>query len=242
MFLTNQVAIITGGGNGLGREACQLFARKGATVIVADWDFDSALDVANEISQFGRALAIKVNVADRTSVDEMVQTVLDNFGRIDILINNAGITRDKTLLKMTQEQWQAVIDVNQTGVFNCTSAVAPHMVLRGYGRIISTSSIVRDGNVGQTNYAATKAAVVAMTKTWAKELGKKGITANAVAPGFMKTNMTANMPPEVLEGMKQQVPLKRLGEPSDVANVYYFLATNEYVNGAVIPVDGGLTV
>jgi len=152
---------------------------------------------------------------------------------------------DSTLVKMTQEQWDRVISINQTGVFHCTQAVVPHMIKEGYGRIINTSSIVgRMGNFGQTNYAASKAAVIAMTQTWAKELGRKGINVNAVAPGFIMTPMTEKMPENVLQGMKEKVALQRLGTPRDIANTYVFLASDDssYINGAVIPVDGGLSI
>jgi 3-oxoacyl-[acyl-carrier protein] reductase len=177
MLLENKVAIITGGGSGLGEAAAHLFAENGANVVVADYNIINANRVADAIKENGgEALAIWIDVADRTSVDDMVFHAKRLLGKIDILVNNAGITKDKTLLKMTDEQFDAVIATNLKGVFNCTQAVAPHMVEQGFGRIINTSSVVRNGNVGQTNYSASKAAVVAMTKTWAKELGKKGIT------------------------------------------------------------------
>jgi 3-oxoacyl-[acyl-carrier protein] reductase len=175
----------------------------------------------------------------------MVAAVLQRFGGIDILINNAGITRDATLLKMTPEQWNQVIAVNLSGVFHCTKAVALHMVERGKGKIINTSSIVGiSGNFGQTNYAATKAGLIGMTKTWARELGPKGITVNAVAPGFIATEMVKKMPEKVLQGMRERTPMRRLGEPRDVANAYLFLASDEadFINGAVLSVDGGLTL
>ena len=246
MRLQDKVAIITGGGSGLGKESSLLFAKEGAIVVVADFNENASQEVVNEIiAAGGQALSVKVNVAVREDVDAMVQTVIDTYGRIDILINNAGITQDKTLLKMTQDQWQNVINVNLTGVFNCTSAAAPHMVANGFGRIITTSSIVgTSGNVGQTNYAAAKAGVIGMTKSWAKELGRKGVTANAVAPGFISTPMTEKMPENVLEGMRNMVPLQRLGEARDVAEAYLYLASDagKYVNGTVIEVDGGLSL
>jgi 3-oxoacyl-[acyl-carrier protein] reductase len=175
----------------------------------------------------------------------MVGAVLQKFGGIDILINNAGITRDATLLKMTAEQWNQVIGVNLTGVFNCTKAVAPQMVERGKGRIINASSLVGiTGNFGQTNYAASKAGLIGMTQTWARELGPKGITVNAVAPGFIATDMVKKMPEKVLQAMREKTPMRRLGEPRDIANAYLFLASDEadFINGAVIRVDGGLTL
>jgi 3-oxoacyl-[acyl-carrier protein] reductase len=174
-----------------------------------------------------------------------VGAVLQKFGAIDILINNAGITRDATLLKMTAEQWSQVIAVNLSGVFHCTKAVAPHMVERGKGRIINTSSIVGiSGNFGQTNYSAAKAGVIGMTQTWARELGPKGITVNAVAPGFVATELVKKMPEKILQTMRERTPMRRLGEPRDIANAYLFLASDEadFINGAVLRVDGGLSI
>jgi 3-oxoacyl-[acyl-carrier protein] reductase len=173
----------------------------------------------------------------------MVEQVVSTFGTVDILINNAGITRDAMLTKMKQEDFQQVLDVNLTGVFNCTQAVAPFMIDQGKGKIVSTSSVSGVyGNVGQTNYAAAKAAIIGMTKTWAKELGRKGINVNAVAPGFTETNMVATVPEKVVEAMKASIPMQRLGKPEDIANAYLFLASNEsdYVNGIVLHVDGGI--
>jgi 3-oxoacyl-[acyl-carrier protein] reductase len=245
MLLESKVAIITGGGSGLGESAAQLFAENGAKVVIADYNIINANRVTAAINENGgEAMAIWLDVADRTSVDNMVFHVKRLLGKIDILVNNAGITKDKTLLKMTDEQFDAVIATNLKGVFNCTQAVAPHMVEQGFGRIINTSSVVRNGNVGQTNYSASKAAVVAMTKTWAKELGKKGINVNAVAPGFIATPMTKAMPAAVLKAMDEQVPLKRLGDPEDIANAYLYLASelSNYVNGTVLCVDGGLVI
>jgi 3-oxoacyl-[acyl-carrier protein] reductase len=241
MKLEGKVAIITGGAGGLGKETSLLFASEGAHVVVADYNKTLAEQTAKEINGMG----LGVDVSKRDQVDGMVNDVLDKFGKIDILINNAGITMDSTLVKMTEEQWNQVVSINQTGVFHCTQAVVPHMINEGFGRIINTSSIVgRMGNFGQTNYAATKAAVIAMTQTWAKELGRKGINVNAVAPGFIMTPMTEKMPEKVLAGMKEKVSLQKLGTPRDVANTYLFLASDDssYINGAVIPVDGGLSI
>jgi 3-oxoacyl-[acyl-carrier protein] reductase len=244
-MLKDKVAIITGSGSGLGRAAALLFAKNGAKVVVADYNVMAAKEVAEEIkANGGDALFLWLDVTDRKSVEDIVKHTINLYGKIDILINNAGITRDKTLLKMTEEQFDAVINTNLKGVFNMTQAAIPHMLEQGSGRIINTSSVVRNGNVGQTNYSASKAAVVAMTKTWAKEFGRKGINVNAVAPGFMKTPMTEAMPKDVLNIMANMVPLKRLGEPEDIANAYLFLASemSNYVNGTVLEVDGGLIV
>ncbi|RFU62953.1 beta-ketoacyl-ACP reductase [Peribacillus glennii] len=241
MKLEGKVAIITGGAGGLGKETSLLFASEGAHVVIADYHKNLAEDTAKEINGLGFC----VDVSKRDQVDRMVSEVIQQFGKIDILINNAGITMDSTLVKMTQVEWDQVISINQTGVFHCTQSVVPHMIKEGYGRIINTSSIVgRMGNFGQTNYAATKAAVIAMTQTWAKELGRKGINVNAVAPGFIMTSMTEKMPENVLQRMKEKVSLQRLGTPRDIANTYLFLASDDssYINGAVIPVDGGLSI
>ena len=263
-MLNGKVAIVTGGGSGLGEAACKVFAANGAKVVVADYNFMAAKRVADEINDlYGgapipmqiaagelnsreyTAIPVCVNVADRVHVDNMVTDVLHTFGKIDILINNAGITADSTLVKMTEEQYDQVIAINQKGVFNCTQAIVPHMIEQGSGRIINTSSIVgRFGNFGQTNYAATKAAVIAMTQTWARELGRKGINVNAVAPGFIATPMTEKMPEKVLKSMADKVPVQRLGDPEDIANAYLYLASGmaKYVNGTVLCVDGGLTI
>ena len=188
---------------------------------------------------------MKVNTADFSVVEAATNEVIKTFGKIDILINNAGITRDSTLKKMTTEQWQSVIDVNLTGVFNCTKCVAAFMTEKNYGRIINTSSVVAlYGNFGQTNYVATKAALIGMTKTLAKELGRKGITVNAVAPGFIATEMVEKMPENILAGMRDKTPVGRLGKPEEIAAAYLFLASPEsgFINGTILSVDGGVTI
>lgn len=243
-MLNGKVAIVTGGGSGLGEATCKIFAKNGAKVVVADYNFDSAIRVHTEICENGyESIPIKVNVADRTSVDEMVTDVIKTYGRIDILINNAGITRDSTIVKMKQEQWDQVIATNLTGVYNCISATVPHMLEKGYGRIINTSSVVgTSGGFGQVNYSATKAGLIGMTKSLSKELGKKGINVNAVAPGFILTPMVKAMPEKVIKMMEEKIPMGRLGEPIEIANTYLFLASDlsSYVNGTVIEVDGGI--
>lgn len=244
--LENKIAIITGGAGGLGKAGSELFALQGATVIVWDLNEEKGLETVNGIIENGgNAGFMQVNTAKFEDVQNAVDQIISVYGKIDILVNNAGITRDSTLIKMTHEQWDQVIDVNLTGVFNCTKCVAPHMLANKYGRIINTSSVVAlYGNFGQTNYVATKAGLIGMTKTWARELGRKGINVNAVAPGFIATEMVMKMPENVLDSMKSKVPLQRLGKPEEIANIYLFLASEDssYVNGAVISADGGMTI
>ncbi len=242
MRLQNKVAIITGGARGIGRATAELFSREGAKIVI--WDMlDEGEQTAKSIRESGGiAEFMKVSVTDAPALEEAARSIVGKYGQIDILINNAGITRDKTLLKLSHADWQQVIDVNLTGVFNCTKAVVQYMVDRKYGRIICTSSVVGvHGNFGQTNYAATKAGVIAMCRTWAKELGPKGITANAVAPGFIRTDMTDAMPEEARQATIQTIPVKRMGEPDDIANAYLYLASDEasFVNGQVLGVNGG---
>ncbi|MFN7115796.1 MAG: 3-oxoacyl-ACP reductase FabG [Saprospiraceae bacterium] len=239
--LQDKVAIITGGANGIGKATAEVFAREGATIIIWDVNDEKGREV---VRQFGGKF-YHVNTTDLTAVEEAAKAVVDDFGKIDILINNAGITRDATLKSMTADQWQQVIDVNLTGVFNCTKAVQAYMVERGYGRIINASSVVGlYGNFGQTNYVATKAGVIGMTKVWARELGRKGITVNAIAPGFIATEMVGTIPEKVIQMMKDKTPLARMGTPEEVANAYLFLASDEasFINGATLSVDGGVTI
>lgn len=241
MRLNNKVAIITGAANGIGYAAAERFIEEGALVFIADFDEDAGITAANKLGS--QAIFAKVNVADRKSVKNLVATVMEQAGQIDILVNNAGITRDAMLTKMTEEQFQQVLNVNLSGVFHCTQEVIPHMIAAGSGKIINTSSVSGIyGNVGQTNYAAAKAAIVGMTKTWAKELGRKGINVNAVAPGFTETEMVKKMPETILDQMRSVVPLQRLGAPRDIANAYLFLASDEasYVSGHTLHVDGAI--
>lgn len=240
--LENQVVIITGGANGIGKATVKRFLAEGAKVVIADFDEKACADLMNELNSED-AFSVQVDVGNKKSVQQMVEKVIDRFGTVDILINNAGITRDATLVKMTEAEFQTVLNVNLNGVFNCSQEVAAHMIKKGKGKIINTSSVSGIyGNFGQTNYAATKAAVVGMTKTWAKELGRKGINVNAVAPGFTLTSMVEAMPDNVVEKMKAMVPLQRLGTPEDIANAYLFLASDEasYVHGHVLHVDGAI--
>lgn len=245
MRLENKVTVITGAGSGIGKETALLFAKEGAKVVVADVNEKAGEETVVEIKKNGEGFFVKLDVSNREQSKQMVKTTLEKYGKIDVLINNAGIVQDAFLSKMTEEQWDKVINVNLKGVFNCTQAVVEVMMNQGNGVIINTSSIVGlEGNVGQVNYAATKAGLIGMTKTLAKELGKKGIRVNAVAPGFIATPMTSNVPGKILEMMKEKTPLRRLGEAKDVAYAYLYLASDEaaFVNGAVLCVDGGLII
>ncbi|MFE8697412.1 SDR family NAD(P)-dependent oxidoreductase [Cytobacillus sp. FJAT-53684] len=244
MRLKDKIAIITGGASGIGLEAVKLFAREGAHVALVDFNEEAGLLQERELQEkWDHIKFFQADVSDRESVDQMVQAVMDHFNGIDILINNAGITRDKTLRKMSVQDFQKVIDVNLTGVFHCAQAALPYMLERGKGKIINTSSISGvGGNIGQSNYSAAKAGVIGLTKTWAKELGKKGINVNAVAPGFIETDMIKTIPDMQLMQIKMITPSPRLGTPLDIANAYLFLASDEsdFVNGHVLNVDGGM--
>lgn len=244
--LAGKVAVITGGASGIGKAAAYKFAAEGADIVV--WDLQEnnghAL-VATLVEQGVNALFVKVNTADFASVEAATQTTVAHMGNIHILVNNAGITRDATLLKMLPEEWQQVIDVNLTGVFNCTKLVAPVMIAAGGGSIINTSSVVAlYGNFGQTNYVAAKSAVIGITKVWARELGRKNIRVNAVAPGFIATEMITTVPEKVINGLLERTPLQRLGDPEDIANAYLWLASAEsaFVTGHCLSVDGGITI
>lgn len=246
MRLKDKVAIITGGGNGIGKEAVLTFGYEGAKVVIADFDEVAGVTTLDELTMTGgEGIFVKVDVSKQASVHSMVHQAISTFGKIDILINNAGITEDALLYNLTLDAWKKVIDVNLTGVFNCTQAVITTMMEQGSGKIINTSSVSGVyGNVGQTNYAAAKAGVIGMTKTWAKEWGPHGINVNAVAPGFVETSMVQSVPDKVIDRLKEQIPLKRLGKPSDIASAYLFLASNEadYINGTVLQVDGGIVM
>lgn len=247
MRLENKVAIITGGGRGIGEATAIRFAEEGAKVVVADMNQESIDAVVEKIKAMGKAaIGVVVNVTETASVNAMMQKTLESFGRLDCIVNNAGITADAQLLKMTEEQFDRVIDVNLKGVYNCGQAAAKIMAEQGEGGVIlnATSVVGLYGNFGQTNYAATKWGVIGMTKTWAKELGRKKIRANAVAPGFILTPMTEKMPEKVLDMMKEKSTLQRLGTPEDIANAYLFLASEEasFITGAVLSVDGGVVL
>ncbi|HAA18860.1 MAG TPA: 3-oxoacyl-ACP reductase FabG [Cytophagales bacterium] len=244
--MKGKVALITGGANGLGRAACMRFGKEGAQVVSWDLNEEKSEATHQELLKAGYLSDYQlVNTADTAAVATAAEQLIEKYGRLDVLINNAGITRDAQIKKMTYQEWQQVIDVNLTGVFNCTSAFVNTMIGQEGGRIINTSSVVGVyGNFGQTNYAATKAGVIGMTKSWAKELGKHGITVNAVAPGFIATDMVAAMPEKVLQMMREKTPMRRLGQPEDIANAYAFLASEEasFISGTVLSVDGAVTL
>ncbi|MEO0899395.1 MAG: 3-oxoacyl-ACP reductase FabG [Bacteroidota bacterium] len=244
--LENQVAIITGGAKGIGKATAELFASEGATVIIWDVDEGRGQEFAGELSKNGYKASFSfVNTTDYQACQRAAHEAHSTYGRIDILINNAGITRDARLIKMTQEQWNAVIQVNLGGVFNCTQAIAPIMIQQGTGKIVNASSVVGVyGNFGQTNYVATKSGVIGMTKVWARELGPKGINVNAVAPGFIATEMIDTIPPKVIEGIEAQTPLKRFGKPEEIAQAYLFLSSeaSSFINGETLNVNGGITI
>ncbi len=246
MRLQNKVSIITGAAQGIGLATALKFAREGAIVVIVDMKPEAVeAAVAQCLALGAQAVGHAVNVTDRAAVDALVASVRERFGRIDVLVNNAGITRDARLQKMTLEQFDAVIDVNLRAVFHCSQAVADCMVEQGSGVILLASSVVGIyGNYGQTNYAASKFGVIGYAKTWSRELGPKGIRVNAVAPGFIETPILATIPDKLIAQMREEVPLRRLGQPEEIANVHAFLASDEasYINGAVIEVAGGLTV
>ena len=242
MRLTDKIAIVTGGSRGIGQAISELFAREGATVIILDV-LPQGQQVSDGINAGGgKAEFHAISVTDPVAVRALFEEVSERFGKIDILINNAGITRDRTLEKMSEAEWDAVIEVNLKGVFICTQAVIPYMKEKKYGRIVSAASNVGlRGNFGQTNYAATKAGVIAMSKTWALELGKHGITANAIAPGFTMTEMVEKIPEAHFEAIKAHIPLNTVAQPIDIAYGYLYLASDEarFVSGICLTIDGG---
>ena len=240
--LEGQVAIITGGAQGIGEGICKVFCKAGATVAL--WDVrDSGAETAEKIkAEGGNIFFQKVDVTNREQVDAAVAKIIEAYGKIEILINNAGVLRDKSFLKMTKEEWDTVINVNLSALFTTTQSVLPHMREAGYGRIISASSINGFvGAFGQTNYSATKAGVAGFTRALCREVGRFGITANAIAPGFVESEMTASMPPEVVKAGIAMIPVGRIGTPEDMGNAYLFLASKEagFINGATIHVNGG---
>ncbi len=249
MRLANLVAVITGGANGIGKATARKFLAEGAKVVIGDIDPNAGNKAAEELGS--GCTFLHLDVSDDELVSGFFRDVMNQFGRIDVLVNNAGIMRDKQLTKLTKEgqfikltppEFDQVIKINLRGVYLCTVSAAEYMIQQKSGVILNASSIVGlDGNFGQTNYVASKAGVVGMTKVWSRELGRYGIRVNAVAPGYILTDMLRQVPEETLNNMANKVPLKRLGTPEDIANVYCFLASEEaaYISGAVIRVDGG---
>jgi len=244
MNLKGQVAIITGGAQGIGRAIAHLLAQDGAQLVISDVNLEQARKTAEELSSSeSKCIAVQANVVDGKQVAEMADRAVKEFGRIDILINNAGITRDGLLLRMKEEDWDLVMNVNLKGAFHCTKSVLPVMTKQRRGRIVSMASVVGVmGNAGQCNYAASKAALIGLTKSVAREYAGRGITANAVAPGFIDTAMTRSLSAEVRETLMKQIPLGRLGTPEDVAAAVRFLVSDEaaYITGQVIHVNGGM--
>ena len=252
MRLKDKVCLITGGAAGIGKATAERFAEEGAHVVICDVDENAGQAAINEIGH--EAEFYRVDVTDKASVGEWIHNVKDTSGRVDVLVNNAGIVRDSLLVKvkdselvkqMAEADFDLVIAINLKGVFNCTQAVAPIMIQQRGGVILNASSVVGiDGNLGQTNYVATKAGVIGMTKVWARELGRYNVRVNAVAPGFTATDILSAMPPKIIEGMKARTPLGRMGQPLDIANAYLFLASDEagFITGETLRVDGGIVV
>ena len=246
MRLKDKVALITGGARGIGQAIAMTFAREGADIVVADVNLEIAQKTASEIESLGRkAMALEMDVTNYDLVESGINKILDKMGKVDILVNNAGITKDNLLLRMSSADWDAVINVNLKGTFNCIKAVSQIMIKQRSGRIINIASIIGlMGNPGQANYAASKAGIIALTKTVAKELASRNINANAVAPGFIQTEMTAKLSEEIKKKMLEAIPLGKLGTPEDVANVCLFLASQEssYITGQTITIDGGMVM
>jgi 3-oxoacyl-[acyl-carrier protein] reductase len=242
--LFGKVALVTGAAQGIGRSIALLLAQKGADIVISDINLEKGEEAAKEIEALGRkAMAIKVDVASTNDVEHMVEAILERFGQIDILVNNAGIARDKLILRMTEEDWDAVLNVNLRGTFNCTKAVIKHMSKQRKGKIVNIASVVGEmGNVGQANYSASKAGVIGFTKTIAREFAQRGINVNAIAPGYIETPMTEALPEKVKEELRRMIPMERLGRPEDVAQAVLFLVSeaSSYITGQVLNVNGGI--
>jgi 3-oxoacyl-[acyl-carrier protein] reductase len=242
--LIGKVALITGGAQGIGKAIALLLARNGADSVVTDVNLERAEETSGEIRALGRkSMALKADVSRLAEVEALVQTVVENFGRIDILVNNAGIARDKLILRMTEEDWDAVLGVNLKGTFNCTKAVIKHMSKQRSGKVVNIASVVGEmGNAGQANYSASKAGVIGFTKTLAREFAQRGININAIAPGYIQTPMTDALPEKAKEELKRMIPMERLGQPEDVARAVLFLVSeaSSYITGHVLNVNGGI--
>ena len=244
MKLKDKVALVTGAAQGIGRAVALVLARNGADIVVSDINLEKAEETAKEIEGIGpKAMAIRVNVANPGDVEGMVDAVLERFGRIDILVNNAGIARDKLILRMTEEDWDAVLNINLKGTFNCTKAVVKQMSKQRSGKIVNIASVSGEmGNPGQANYSASKAGVIGFTKTIAREFAQRGINVNAIAPGYIQTPMTEALPEKAKEELKRMIPVERLGQPEDVAEAVLFLVSesSSYITGHVLNVNGGI--
>jgi len=244
MELTGKVALVTGAAQGIGKAITLLLARHGADVIVGDVNVEKAEETAGEVLALGRqAMAVKVDVTRLQEVEAVVEGALQKFSRIDILINNAGIARDKLILRMSEEDWDAVVGVNLKGTFNCTKAVIKHMSKQRSGKIVNIASVVGEmGNPGQANYAASKAGVIGLTKTIAREFAQRGINVNAIAPGYIQTPMTDALPEKAKEELRRMIPMERLGQPEDVAQAVLFLVSeaSSYITGHILKVNGGI--
>ena len=247
MTFEGKVAVVTGGARGIGRAICETLAVKGAQIVVSDLNLDQAQTTANEISEkYGnKSIALKVNVADTENAREMVDAALTQFGRIDILVNNAGITRDTLIMRMDEKDWDLVLDINLKGAFNCSKAVVRSMLKQRYGRIVNISSVSGlAGQAGQTNYSSSKAGLIGFTKALAREVASRGITVNAVAPGFIPTALTVDLPADLKEAILKTTPMGRMGTPEEVAQAVAFFASDEasYITGQVLSVDGGMVM
>ena len=244
MDLKGKVALVTGAAQGIGKAVALLLARNAADLVISDINLEKAEETAREIQSIGRgAMAIKVDVANLGDVEQMVEAVLERFGHIDILINNAGITRDRLILRMTEEDWDAVLNINLKGTFHCTKMVIRHMSKQRNGKIVNIASVVGEmGNAGQANYSASKAGVIGFTKTIAREFAQRGINVNAIAPGYIETPMTEALPEKAKEELKRIIPMERLGRPEDVAEAVLFLVSeaSSYITGQVLNVNGGI--
>jgi 3-oxoacyl-[acyl-carrier protein] reductase len=242
--LAGKVALVTGAAQGIGKAVSLLLARNGADIIVSDVNLEKGEETAKEVQTLGRkALAIKADVARIEDVEKMVEAIVAQFGHVDILVNNAGIARDKLILRMTEEDWDAVLNINLKGTFNCTKAVVRHMSKQRSGKIVNIASVVGEmGNAGQGNYAASKAGVIGFTKTIAREFAQRGINVNAIAPGYIETPMTDALPDKAKEELKRLIPMDRLGKPEDVAEAVLFLVSESanYITGQVLNVNGGI--
>lgn len=246
MRLKDKITLVTGGASGIGRQIALLFAKEGSDIAIGDVNIEAAIKTCGDIEALGRrVLPLEMDVADYVKVEEALNKILDKFKRLDILVNNAGITKDNLILRMSESEWDAVININLKGTFNCTKAVSKVMIKQRSGRIINIASIIGIiGNPGQANYSASKAGIIALTKTTAKELASRNINVNAIAPGFIQTQMTAKLPQDLKSKMLSMIPLERFGSPQDVANACLFLASEEssYITGQTIIVDGGMVV